>query len=408
MRRLVRRAIGTSARGFERDLDAYARPGGIQELAEFAQDCWDESGLLDAFLNSALADLRARALPTLIKTALDKTRSEVDDLGDGVRARRTLIGRNPGDLAKAATDIAAEMNRVAGFRSSIASPDKLADKTVAAVGKILDEAGRKGDAVVTTMGAGLKGNDTRNFDTNSAALMFIEATTGGPRESIKLHLSSARERAEAEIGRAATEYVTAEGRKVQPIIERAAASLKDVFNIKFTVPDFTLTVSDADVSVAPEHHSKSWTTTETRTSYERRWYTAWLYQHEVTESYEVPHYSSYYTVDVKALAGELRSSLQAAVAGARAELSGQVRQSLTVRMSDYHGAVEAFLLRYKQILEQSARDNQLEERKQQDLRERLGGYLADALDLQQQIEEHRAVVEEQLKAMKEQRARSAN
>jgi hypothetical protein len=407
VRRLVRRA-NANAKNFERELDRYARPGGIDELAEFAQVCWDENGLLDAFLDSALADLRARALPTLIMTALDKTRSEVADLADGVRARRTLIGRKSGDLAKAATDIAAEMDRVAAFRSSIAPADKLADKTLAAVGKILDEAGRKGDDVIKTMDSSLTGNNTRNFDTNSAALMFIEATTGGPRESIKLHLSSARERAEAEIGRAATEYVTAEGRKVQPIIDRAAAGLKDVFNIKFTVPDFTLTVSDADVSVAPEHHSQSWTTTETRTSYERRWYTAWLYQHEVTESYEVPHYSSYYTVDVKALAGDLRSSLQAAIAGARAQLSGQVRQSLKVRMSDYHSAVEAFLLRYKQILEQSARDNQLEEREQQDLRERLGGYLADALELQQQIEEHRAVVEEQLKAMKEQRARSAN
>jgi hypothetical protein len=405
VRRLVRRAYG---RGFEREMERYAQHGATQELADFAKLCWDENGLLDPFLDFAIADLRARALPTLIKTALDKTLNEVDDLADAVQARRDLIGRKSGDLANAAADIAAEMKLVAGFRSSVASADKLADKTVTAVGKILDQANHKGDAVIKAMEAGLKGNETRNFDTDSAARMFIQATTAGPSESIKIQLAAAREKAEAEIGRAATEYVTAEGKKVQPVIDRAAASLKDAFNIRFTVPDFTLTVSDADVSVAPEHHSSSWTTTATRTTYERRWYTAWLYLHEVTETYEVPHYSSYYTVSVKALAEDLRTSLHARVDGARAELSGQVRQALTVRMTDYHSAVEAFLLRYKKILEQSARDNLLQEREQQELRDRLGHFHTAALDLQKEIQEHRVVIEEQLRAMKEQQERSAS
>ena len=236
--------------------------------------------------------------------------------------------------------------------------------------------------------------------------MFIQATTAGPGTNIDIMLGSATETAEAEIGRAAREYLAAEGKKVQPVIDRAAASLKDAFNIRFTVPDFTLTMSDADVSVSPEHHSSSWTTTETRTRYERRWITLKVWRHKVTETVQIPHSSSYYTVSAKALAEKLRASLRDRVAEIRAELSGQVRQDLADRMTEYYKEVERFLLRYKEFLEQSARDNQLVGQEKQDLCDRLDAYHADAADLQPALQDHHEVAKEQLREL-QQRERNA-
>jgi len=393
VRRLLRL---TDGRNHKRAQEEYA-DSGTERLADLARKCWDEDGLLDEFLDSAIADLRARALPEVITTALGKTVKEVGDLVDAVKARRDLIGRESGELASAARNIAADMKRVAGFRATIASADKVAERTVIAVGKILDKACDKGDDVVNAMEKELKGGGTRRFDTDSAARMFIQATTAGPGTNIDNLLLRASEAAEAEIGKAARQHLAAEGKKVQPVIDRAAAGLKDAFNITFTVPDFTLTMSDADLSLSPERHSESWTTTETRTRYERRWITLKLWRHKVTESVEVPHSSSYYTVSAKALAEKLRASLHARVAEIRAELSGQVRQELAARMTDYYDEVERFLIRYKEFLEQSARDNQLEGQAKQDLCGRLDAYRVDAADLQQALQQHHKVAEKQLR-----------
>jgi GTPase SAR1 family protein len=403
VRRLLRL---TEGRNYKRAQEEYAADGGTERLADLARKSWDEEGLLDEFLNSAVADLRALALPEVITTALGKTIKEVGDLVDAVRARRDLIGRESGELANAAREITSDMKRVAGFRSTMASADEVAKRTVAAVRKILDRARDRGDDILTAMVKNLKG-ETQRFDTDSAARMFIQATTAGPGTNIDILLASAIQAAEAEIGRAAREYLAAEGRKVQPVIDRAAASLKDAFDIRFTVPDFTLTMSDADISISPERHTESWTTSETRTSYERRWYTLGMWRHKVTETVHVPHSSSYYTVSTKALAEQLRASLHARVGEIRAELSGQVRQDLEARMSEYFDEVERFLLRYKEFLEQSARDNQLVGKAKQELCARLDAYHADAARLQTELHEHHEVAAEQLQEL-QQRQRQRN
>jgi hypothetical protein len=368
-------------------LEEYSDEGGAARLERLARRAWTKNGLLDEFLESAIADLRARALPLAIEAALKRTVREVDDLVTAVRARRDLIGRESSELTEAAGRLSTELRTVDKFRQTVTTPDEIADKTVAAVGKILDEAVRKGDAVVATMEGEAGGGGQRRYDSDSEARMFIQATTAGPSATIELRLGHAREQAEAEIIAAAGRYLAAESSNIEPVLERAADSLDAQFNFKFRPPDVSLTLSEAPEMAAPEHQSRSWTTTETRTRAEYRWYTLWAWPHQVTETVSVPHSSSYYTVDISVLADNLRGSLRDRVTHIHAELSGQVKQVLVSRMTEYLNEVEAYLRRYQKLLQQSAKDNQLQEQERKQLREVLDGFLAEAVALQGALRE---------------------
>jgi hypothetical protein len=212
--------------------------------------------------------------------------------------------------------------------------------------------------------------------------MFIQAKTAGPVQAIDIQLSSARENAEAAISKSATDYVTVEEKKVRPVIDRAASRLHTDFNIEFAVPDFTLKLRQHDASFEPEQESTTHYRSETRTTTERRWYTLWVYPHTVTETVRVPYESTAYIVRPDSITLELRNSLRRRVDEIQADLSGHVKQALTDTIKRYYDNVDAFLRRYREILEQSAEDNSLAEQEQQELRQRLEKYREETVAVQ--------------------------
>jgi GTPase SAR1 family protein len=371
--------------GWQDELEDMSQP----RLEKLARRGWEKKGRLDEFLGTALADLRKRALPNAIESALAKTGSEAADLVAAVTARRDLIGREAADLANGAARIARDMTEVAKFREKVASPGKIADQTVGAIKKILDRADHRGEEVIQQLETDLKskGEKSRSFASESDARLFIQAKTGGPSAAIDGFLASAREQAELEIGQSAAKYVAAEGKKIRGIVEKAAAELKTDFSIAFTVPDFVLTVSASEGPAGPERQSNTHYRTETRTRTERRWYTLWLKEYVVTENVEVPYSSTSYVVKFDTLAKSLRKSLQKRLDAIGAELSSHVRQALEERVQQYYDAVDAFLARYRNILAQSAKDNGLADHEKRDLLRRLTEFHTAATAAKNAIEE---------------------
>jgi GTPase SAR1 family protein len=362
------------------------------EITRIAERGWQRQGHLEEFLEAAIARLRADALPKLVGNTLVKTQHEIDDLVTAVVTRRDLLGRDSAGLAKAAAELAAEMTSVADFRKEVTSPMKLADQTVVSLTKILDGAKRRGEDVVKKLERDLRedsgqgksffsrrGDGGLSFSSENDARLFIQAKTAGPVQAIDIQLSSARENAEAAIGKSATQYVKNEEKKVRPVIDRAAARLQVDFNIEFAVPDFTLKLQQQDASFEPERESTTNYRSETRTTTHRRWYTLWMYPHTITETVSVPYESTTYVVKPDAITVELRNSLRRRVDQIQADLSGHVKQVLADTIKRYYDNVEAFLLRYFQILEQSANDNNQSAQEQQELRLRLDKFHAETV-----------------------------
>ncbi|MGZ9934388.1 dynamin family protein [Streptomyces sp. NC-S4] len=383
-----------------------------KQLAGKARRAWEYSRI-EPFLASAVSHLRRSALRLAIEVALSKAASELDDLEVATGSRRDLIGRRSQDLARAVEQISEEMAEVAGFRSQVTAPAKLADRLFGDLRRQLRDAQDEGDKIVKRFrhdlknaarsdGSGLldralktvlrKDDEAFEFTTPEDAGDFIRFRTLEPKARLDTILERSRKRIEVSVGASAQRLVQRESELVRPVIERAAARVKDEFDLTFTVPEPDLQGSGvAETPIGPEAETRQTTVEVEREVYGRSWRTAWLWRTtylktvtEVTEEHA-------YVVAADTLADSLQQSFHGCIREIEEALRGHVREMVTQQVDHYYDGVEAFLQRYRGILQQSAEDNELEELKQNELRENLNAFLNTVRGLRAEVENVRAV-----------------
>ncbi|MGW6978390.1 dynamin family protein [Streptomyces sp. NPDC054932] len=383
-----------------------------KQLAGKARRAWEYSRI-EPFLASAVTYLRRSALRLAIEAALTKAASELADLEIATASRRDLIGRRSQDLARAVEQITDEMAEIAGFRSQVTAPAKLADRLAGDLRRQLRHAQEDGDKVVKRFRNDLKtaarsestglidravktvfrrGEDAFEFTSAEDAGNFILFRTLEPKARLDSILERSRKQIESSLGASAQRLVQQESELVRPVVERAAARVKDEFDLTFTVPELELQGSGvSETPIVPEAETRQTTVEVEREVYGRSWRTAWLWRTtylktvtEVTEEHA-------YIVAADALADSLQQSFHMCVHEIEEALRGHVREMVTLQVDHYYDGVEAFLQRYRGILQQSAEDNELEELMQNELRENLHSFLTTVRDLRAEVENVRAV-----------------
>ncbi|WP_190620682.1 dynamin family protein [Streptomyces venezuelae] len=383
-----------------------------ETLTRVAQRAWKFSQI-EQFLTSAVAHLRHSALSFAIGAALTKAVSELADLEIATASRRDLIGRRSHDLARAVEQISDEMAEIAGFRSRVTEPAKLAGRLAADMHKQLKSARDEGDKVVKRFhgdlqaaarsgGTGLidralktvfrKDEDALEFTSAEDAWDYIRLRTLEPKPRLDAILERSRKRIESSIGSSARRLVQQESELVRPVVERAAARVKDDFDLAFTVPELDLGGSGlAESPIVPQAETRQTTVEVEREVYGRSWRTLWMWRTTYSRTVEEVTEEHAYVVSVDALADSVRQSFHTCLHEIEEALSSHVKEMVTVQVDHYYDGVEAFLQRYRGILQQSAEDNELEELKQNELRENLNVFLAAVRDLRAEVEHVRAV-----------------
>ncbi|GAA2638784.1 dynamin family protein [Streptomyces spororaveus] len=385
---------------------------GTGRLTRVAQRAWEFSQI-DAFLASAVAHLRRSALRLAIEAALTKAVSELADLEIATTSRRDLIGRRSQDLARAVGQISDEIAEIAGFRGQVTEPAKLAERLAADMRKQLHSAREQGDKVVKKFRSDLraaarsestglidralktvfrKDEDALEFTSAEDAGDYIRVRTVEPKARLDTILERSRKHIELSVGASAQRLVQRESELVRPVVERAAARVKDEFDLTFTVPELDLQGSVvAETPIAPEAETRHTTVEVEREIYGRSWRTLWMWRTTYLKTVDEVTEEHAYVVAVDALADSLQKSFHTCVHEIEEALSGHVRDMVTVQVDHYYDGVEAFLQRYRGILQQSAEDNELEELMQNELRENLNVFLTTVRDLRAEVEHVRAV-----------------
>ncbi|WP_405815865.1 MULTISPECIES: dynamin family protein [unclassified Streptomyces] len=385
---------------------------GTGRLTRVAQRAWEFSQI-DAFLASAVAHLRRSALRLAIEAALTKAVSELADLEIATTSRRDLIGRRSQDLARAVGQISDEIAEIAGFRGQVTEPAKLAERLAADMRKQLHSAREQGDKVVKKFRSDLraaarsestglidralktvfrKDEDALEFTSAEDAGDYIRVRTLEPKARLDTILERSRKHIELSVGASAQRLVQRESELVRPVVERAAARVKDEFDLTFTVPELDLQGSAvAETPIAPEAETRHTTVEVEREIYGRSWRTLWMWRTTYLKTVDEVTEEHAYVVAVDALADSLQKSFHTCVHEIEEALSGHVRDMVTVQVDHYYDGVEAFLQRYRGILQQSAEDNELEELMQNELRENLNVFLTTVRDLRAEVEHVRAV-----------------
>ncbi|MFI9586594.1 dynamin family protein [Streptomyces sp. NPDC052236] len=385
---------------------------GAGRLARVAQRAWEFSRMRD-FLASAIAWLRIGALRLAIDAALDKAAAELADLENATASRRDLIGRESQDLARAAQQISGELKAIGGFRDQVTAPTELADSLSGALRKQLKNARGEGERVVKRFrdemkadarasgGANRlaafasifqKGEGVFEFSTREAAEDYIRLQTFRPKGHLDAILERTRKQVESSVGASAERQVRRESELVRPIVERAAARVKDEFDITFVVPDWELQGPGvSEVPVLPEAETRQTSQEVEQEFHQRSWRRLWLWKSTYNRSITEVTEEQTYMVRADALADSLQQSFHDCVDEIEGALRGHVREMIVAQVTRYYDKVEAYLQRYRGILQQSAEDNKLQGQKQIDLRETLNVFHTRVQALQGEVEHLRAV-----------------
>ncbi|GHA21290.1 hypothetical protein GCM10010303_34610 [Streptomyces purpurascens] len=369
-----------------------------------------EFSRINQFLVSVVAWLRMRVLRLAVDAALDKAAAELSDLQTATLARRDLIGRESEDLAAAARQISADLDAIAGFRSQVSSPSKLAGELAGQLSKReLKRAEAEGEKVVEEFrdtnshswgrnpmamltGRFTRGDGALEFATQEAAEEYVHAQTFRARQELDAVLERARTHIESRVGASAEEQVRRQSERVRPVVVRAADRMKDEFNVTFSIPAWELGRANvAELPTELQTETKATSRKIEREYHQRSWRRLWLWKSTYAKTETEITEERTYLVRPDAMATGLQVSFEERLKEIHAALGGHVREMITQQVSQYYDQVEAFLQRYRHILQQSAEDNQLQEMRQVELRESLTGFLDATRALHSEVRHLRGV-----------------
>ncbi|GAA2609021.1 dynamin family protein [Streptomyces roseoviolaceus] len=369
-----------------------------------------EFSRINQFLVSVVAWLRMRVLRLAVDAALDKTAAELSDLQTATLARRDLIGRESEDLAAAARQISADLDAIAGFRSQVSSPSKLAGELAGQLSKReLKRAEAEGEEVVEEFrdtnsqswsrnpmakiaGIFRRGDGAFEFATQEAAEDFVHTQTFRARQKLDAVLERARTHIESRVGASAEEQVRRQSERVRPVVVRAADRMKDEFNVTFSIPAWELGRANvAELPTELQTETKATSRKVEREYHQRSWRRLWLWRSTYSKTETEITEERTYLVRPDAMTTGLQASFEERLKEIHAALGGHVREMITQQVSQYYDQVEAFLQRYRHILQQSAEDNQLQEMRQVELRESLTAFLDATRALHSEVRHLRGV-----------------
>jgi hypothetical protein len=391
-----------------------------QDLRTRANKLWEDSGLPE-LLTDAVGQLRASAVPVVSERALRRARLHLISLRDVARLR-----------LKAARDVREQVEgQIAALRKEIveleevraAAPDAQAigDQIGAGLAERLKSLSLWGLAIINGRNADVGGEETAQraakdisrlndrlrvklgrlwhrdtdgapgggyrrradglleFSAREAATQYIDQLTASAIQGLQIAADLTRDDMNREVRELARALQWEQNQKVRPILERAADRLRKAFDLPLTLPEVELSDDGLEVELlSPSSEDRIDSGVRTRTEMRRPWYLLWLIKVPVTVTEPYKTVTQVYTVDPKAITTQLLAGFDDRLT----EIGEQVRQytveQLILGLHSYFTAVDGYLRRYMESLEQGLADASQSGAEQAEIAGRLSGVVEQA------------------------------
>jgi Dynamin family len=358
------------------------------ELAEDATDILAQSGLRE-LLVSAIARLRASAAPNVIESGIHRYQDALGKL-NGMLALELKAAEHGGAIvANELAILMKEMNQLEDYQRAmpdVATLERRFQRELKDFIKVLKKQGRDVISLVESSGQqtaapppgsllgdafgavyrhtmkalfegvlhGRSSDDVHEFDSLPEAQKFMTSITSQVTEDLRSLLEIARKEVDARARKLATEVVAEQESKVRGLIDRAAAKLSIAFDVTLQVPPPAIVNGELAVELT-DPSVRSWSTSESYTTYERRraWYKLWLGYHDVpvTRTRSVSH--SRYQVSRKEVAAQLTAAFDTHLTEIAKSLDTYVATDVTDRLTAYYTGLRGYLESYRAALQRS-------------------------------------------------------
>ena len=154
--------------------------------------------------------------------------------------------------------------------------------------------------------------------------------------------------------------------EILPVVERANARLSNKFDIALHVLEFKPIIDAPDVSTVDIDKGRVKTGTTKTKSYERRWYTLWLYKHEVWQETNV--YEDEFRVSLEAIIEETVRAFNDGVDGLRQGAEVYIDEEIGKQVSDYFKRLTNHLDSFRKELIKAREDHKLTSDEQESLK----------------------------------------
>jgi GTPase Era involved in 16S rRNA processing len=359
----------------------------VDQLHEAAQCVWEESGF-SLFLEKAINALMDSAAPRCIKSALNLSRSRLEQLRNDVKLQQGAIAANAGELEKQIQALEADLDHLEVCKSRLRQVDAVKTELQRDIANLLKQVSNSEPPYDVLQKFG--GERKKTFNHYSIATLFQEESEKKIIERVNTLLDDARTETRRLITKSQRDLVVLLEREIEQIIQQAQKRLNQAFkiNLSFQPPK----ISSNEISfVKPrrgsvETKTRSWTETEYytdyETRYERRFYTLWLWKHEKTvsvrKSRELTKSEDYYEVSKSDVVARFKESIKANVKQVEQRIEQYIQDDFQHQIDAFFQNLDDYLGSYRDNLRQAQENQKLDGEKKHQLMKMLESLVPEA------------------------------
>jgi GTPase Era involved in 16S rRNA processing len=365
-----------------------------EDLRNWAEKLWRKSGF-NAFLSHALESLLAEAGPRSIQSAVIVTRAHLKQLRDDAQIRRRNLDKEEGEIKAQVQRIDEELQEIEERRKALAGVlkrerdnlqrfvslgNELQAWTSTTIRKFFQDRERlkawlKRSAKSLPSSLKLLLSELKfllfeshtdeiehRFELEEEARAFADQAIDYALSQTQPALDQAAVLLNQQVSRAQKTLEMEIRKATGPVLERAKERLKKAFDVELEISDVDLSNSLGDVEVSPSIVFVKGRVEESA-GHERRWYTLWLWKHEIT--YTVQH-PDQYVVSLRVLEGQVDAAITAKLDALRKEFVAFLDKEFTPKVDGYFKHLSGYLGVYRENIAKSLEDSRrsLDERKE--------------------------------------------
>ncbi|NET55278.1 MAG: dynamin family protein [Symploca sp. SIO2E6] len=351
-----------------------------QQIKMAAQRVWKKSGF-SLFLEKAIVALMESTAPRCIKSALNLSRSHLEQLRNDVKLQRGAVAANAEELKKQIQALEADLNHLEVCKGRLKQVDAVKTQLQGDIRNLLTQLSSS-DLPYDVLQK-FKGEKKKTFEDYSAAISFQEKLEKEIIEIVNTLLDEARTETQRLITKSQRNLVILLERETEPIIKEAQKRLNKAFNINLSFQPLKIS-SDEMSFVKPrrgsvETKTRYWKETEYYTDYEtrieRRFYTLWLWEHKKTvpvrKSRELTKSKDYYEVSKSDIVARFKESIKANVKQVEQRIKEYIQEDFQHQVDAFFQNLDDYLGSYRDNLKQAQENQKLDGEKKQQLMKNL-------------------------------------
>ena len=392
-------------RKWERELQRAIARNDIEDLRDEADFLWKDSGF-DTFVKEAVNALVERAAPKCIKSALNLSQSRLLQLQEDVQLRSKGMAKEADVLQRQVNELEVDLERLNICHTQVKDVNrikinlhrtlrrtltKLQEEARVSLATYWDEKeyeradflGKRGiearnfaNWVQKNLGAEVeRGKSVIEFKDESKANEFAHQSINFAKQRIHGLLEEARYKVQSQVESARRELIDQLEVETRPIIEKARQRLNEAFDVILSLPDFSFSSDDPEISrpcVKEEYRYMGQGYETVKVKKRDAWHWLWIVPYEVNENRKRPDKrEDYYTVSLEELIKETNGSIEVRIDALKTGINKYIDEDFQDRIERFFEDLDSYLRRYKENLQQSQNVKKLSQNAQEQLSEEL-------------------------------------